>query len=262
MFKKFFFILFISVFLLSGCANNKEDKNIDVYHSIIERDKLIVGVQFEAKPFGYLDKNNELKGVDIDIAKELARRILGSSDKLELKKVTPANRIQAVTSGEVDIVVATMSITPQRKLIVNFSNPYYIAGQAILVPNDSKIRTINDLRNRPIGVVLGTTGEKNLRYFAPQAILRGYKNYTNAFTALKNKQVDAMSTDDAILLGFIMDDKNFKILPKRLTKEPYGIAMKNTEDAKSLELNINRFLNDMRDDGFMYNLYKKWNIRN
>lgn len=262
MFKKLFPVLILFIFTLTGCGVKDTEPQLDVYHNILQRDKLIVGVQYDAKPFGYLDKDNKLKGVDIDIAKELAKRILNDENKIELKQVTPANRIQAVTSGDVDIVVATMSITPQRKLIVDFSSPYYIAGQAILVPNDSNIRNVNDLNNRPVGVVLGTTGEKNLRYFAPQAILRGFKNYSEAFKALQNKQVDAMTSDDAILLGFIIDDNNYKILPKRLTKEPYGIAMKNTEDARSLHSNINRFLDDMREDGFLYNLYKKWDIKN
>lgn len=259
MLKRLFFILFALVFVLTGCGT-QEDQQLDIYHNIIKRDKLIVGVQYDAKPFGYMDKDGQVKGVDIDIARELAKRILGDENKIELKQVTPANRIQAVTSGNVDIVVATMSITPQRKMIVNFSEPYFVAGQAILIPSISNIRGIADLKDKPVGVVLGTTGERNLRYFAPQSILRGYKNYSEAFNALKNKQVVAMTSDDAILMGFIMDDKNFKILPKRLTREPYGIAMKNTQDAKSLQLNINRFLNDMREDGFMYNLNKKWNI--
>lgn len=258
MFKKTIFLLFLMIFVLTGCS--KPEPKIDVYQNIIKRDKIVVGVQYDAKPFGYMDSDRTLKGVDVDIAKELSKRILGDENKIVFKQVTPANRIQSITSGNVDMVIATMSITPQRKTIIDFSDPYYIAGQAILVPEDSTINSSKDLNDKEVIVILGTTGEKNLRYFAPHAILKGYKTYSEGFSALKQKKADALTTDDSILMGFIIDNKGYKILAKRLTKEPYGIAFKNSEDASSLKVNINRILSDMRTDGFMYNLKTKWKI--
>jgi len=242
----------------TGCTKNEQSQ--DVYKNIIKRDKLIVGTQFDAKPFGYVDKDNKLKGVDVDIAKELAKRMLGSESKIEFKQVTPSNRIQSITSGEVDLVIATMSITPQRKAIVNFSLPYYIAGQAILVGQQSNISGYSDLNNKPVIVILGTTGEKQLRYFAPKAILKGYRTYSEGFQALKNGNAVAITTDDSILHGFIMDNKNYKILSQRLTQEPYGIAFKNTEDARTLKSNIDRLLNDMRIEGYLNKICKKWGV--
>ncbi len=258
MFKKLVLLIFSLSILVSSCGKVEESQ--DVYKNIIARDKLIVGTQFDAKPFGYIDKDKMLKGVDIDIALELAKRLLGSKDKIQFVQVTPSSRIQAITSGEVDIVIATMSITPQRKTIVDFSTPYYIAGQAILVPQNSSIGSYNDLNNKPVIVILGTTGEKQLRYFAPKAILKGYKTYSDGFKALKNGKAEAITTDDSILLGFVMDNNNYKILSKRLTQEPYGVAFKNTEDALILKNNVNRALNEMRLDGFLNSIYKKWGI--
>lgn len=258
MFKKIFILIFMLVFLTAGCG--KKEKPQDIYRSIINRGKLIVGVQYDAKPFGFIDKDGQLEGVDVDIAKELANRILGSESRVEFKKVSPSTRIEAITSGEVDMVIATMSITPQRKLIVSFSDPYFIAGQAIAVPIDSDIKTYNDLNNKNVIVVLGTTGEKNLRYFAPSAVIQGYKSYSEAFEAFKKGRADAITTDDSLLMGFVMDNKNFKILPKRLTQEPYGIAFKNSEDAASLKVNINRMIQDMQSDGTLNAIKKKWNV--
>lgn len=246
------------MFILSGCTVT--EKTHDVYKSIISRDKLIVGVKYDAKPFGFIDTDGELKGVDVDIAKELAKNILGDESKIEFKQVTPATRIQSITTGEVDLVIATMSITPQRKAIVDFSEPYFIAGQAIIVPKDSDINSFNDLNNKNVIVVLGTTGEKNLRYFAPSAVVQGYKNYSSAFNALKEGKADALTTDDAILMGFVMDNEDYKILPKHLTQEPYGIAFKNSEEAAVLKNNINRILVIMKSDGTLSKIKKKWNV--
>lgn len=258
MIKKLSLLLLLFVFVVTGCK--KVEKDSDIYKSIIERDKLIVGVQFDAKPFGFLNKEAELNGVDVDIAKEIAKRMLGSEDKVEFKQVSPATRIQSVTTGEVDLVIATMSITPQRKIIVDFSDPYFIAGQAIVVPQSSKINSLADLNDKSVIVVLGTTGEKNLRYFAPAAIVQGYRNYSNAFKALKEGKADALTTDDSIILGFIMDNKDYKILSKRLTQEPYGIAFKNSENAHSLKMNVNRILDSMKSDGTLNKIKKKWGV--
>lgn len=256
--KKIILLLLSVIFVFAGCG--VKEKNTDIYQTIIKRDKLIVGVQYDAKPFGYIDTDGKLKGVDVDIAKEIGKRLLGDTDKVEFKEVTPATRIQSVTAGDVDIVVATMSITPQRKMIVDFSSPYYIAGQAIVVPEKSDINSFYELNKKNVIVVLGTTGERNLRLVAPSAIVQGYRNYTEAFKAFKKGNSDALTTDDALLIGFVMDNKDYKILPKRLTQEPYGVAFKNSEEAAKLKGHINRILSDMREDGFMNKLKKKWNI--
>ncbi len=258
MFKKISLLIALLMLFVSGCG--KVEKENDIYQSIINRNKLIVGVVYDAKPFGFIDTDSELKGFDIDIAKELTKRMLGSDDKIEFKQVSSATRIQAITTGEVDLVIATMTITPQRKLIIDFSKPYYIAGQAILVPESSDIKSVNDLNNKNVIVVLGTTGEKNLRYFAPGAVIQGYKNYNSAFDALKRDSADALTTDDTIIRGFIMDNKGYKMLPKKLTQEPYGIAFKNSEDAKILKAKINRILTDMKSDGTIRKIEKKWGV--
>lgn len=246
------------VFFVSGCS--APDKVQDIYKTIIKRDKLIVGVQYDAKPFGFINKEGKIEGVDADVAREIAKRILGNENKIEFKQVSPSTRIQAITTGDVDLVIATMSITPQRKAIVDFSDPYFIAGQAIAVPLKSDISSYNDLNDKNVIVVLGTTGERNLRYFAPNAVVQGYKNYALAFKAFKEGKSDAITTDDSLLIGFVMDNKGYKILPKRMTQEPYGIAFKNSEDASSLKLNINRILSDMKSDGTLHRIEKKWNV--
>ena len=190
--------LFLAVFI-TGCTQN-EDNKTDSLDKILKRGKLVVGVKFDTKPFGYIDEKQRLIGYDIDLAHAIAKILLGNEDKVEFKQVTPSNRILALNSGQVDMIIATMTITPQRKEVVDFSAPYYIAGQAILVPTNSKITTMADLNEKRVIIVFGSTAEKNLRLFAPDAVITGYKTYTSGYSALKQGRADAMTSDDTILM--------------------------------------------------------------
>lgn len=117
-------LLILCLVFVTGCTQ-KED-SMDTLDKIQQRGKLVVGVKFDTKPFGYLDERGQLVGFDIDLAKYIAKSILGDEDKVEFKQVTPSNRILALNSDKVDMVIATMTITPQRRAIVDFSQPYYV----------------------------------------------------------------------------------------------------------------------------------------
>ena len=249
-------VLCLFIMFSAGCGNKKE--NTDALDTIIQRDKIIVGVKFDTKPFGYINEKQELVGYDIDLAKYIAKSILGSENKVEFRQVTPSNRILAINSGEVDMVIATMTITPQRKAIINFSQPYYIAGQAILVPKNSTINSISDLNGKKVIIIFGSTSEKNLRLMAPNASIIGFKTYTSGYSALKQGRADAITSDDSILLGFAMADESVKLLPKRYTKEPYGIGFKNDLNSLKLEERVNAILNDMQNNGELKKLKAKW----
>ena len=253
-------LLFVlSLFIFCGCGINKKETNI--YKQILDRDNIRIGVKHDSKPFGYINENGDLVGVDIDIAKELTKRLLGDKSKVTFVEVSPSSRIKAITSGEVDIVIATMTVTPQRKLIVDFSEPYYTAGQAFVVHKNSKINSFHDLNKKDVAVVLATTSERNLRQSAPLARVHGFKTYKDAFDSMINGETDAVTADDSILLGFVMDCPDYKIIPKKLTNEPYAIAFKKSEDAASLKNNINQILTSMKEDGFINKTKRKWNLK-
>jgi putative glutamine transport system substrate-binding protein len=242
--------------LLSGCS--KTENNSDLLDKIIKRDKLIIGVKSDIKPFGYINKKNELEGFDIDLAKYVAKSILGDENKIEFKQVDSYNRILILNSSQVDMLIATMSITQQRKKIIDFSIPYYIAGQAILVSESSKINTIKDLNGKKVIVVFGSTAENNIRLMLPEVNIIGFKTYTKASEAMKKGYADAMVADDTILTGFVMDNPSFKILPKRYTKEPYAIGFKKGNEAIKLKNKINLILENMKNNGELFSLKEKW----
>lgn len=256
--KKILLLLILSVFVLNGCGFNKNQNNL--YNTIIQRDNMIVGISIDSKPFGFKGSDGKIKGIEADLAREIANKILGSKDKVTFKNITSQDRIKAVISGDVDMVISTMTITPERKKIVNFSDPYYIAGQVICVRKDSKINSLDDLMNKRIIVILGTTGEENIRRFAPNALIQGYSNNIDALNAFKEGSDDAITTDDSLLHGFVIENEGYMILPIKLTEEPYGIAFKKSNQANLFKQNINKIINEIRFNGTFDSIKDKWGI--
>ncbi|MCQ2789044.1 MAG: transporter substrate-binding domain-containing protein [bacterium] len=249
------FILF-GIFVKINKTQKQEEP--DKLKEIEKAEKLVVGVKFDARPFSYKNEKGELVGFDIDLAKKIAETLLGDKNKIEFKEATPSKRILMLNSNQVDIVVASMSITTSRKQIVNFSKPYYIAGQAILVPKSSNITTIPDLNNKRVIVIHGSTAETNLKIVAPKAKIIGFKTYTEGFNALKAHQAEAMATDDTIIFGFLETNNNFKILPKRYTQEPYAVAVKKGEKYNNLLSKIDFLIETMQHNGELRNLRNEW----
>lgn len=243
---------------MSGC---KEEKQLNQYEQIVERDKLIVGVKTDSKPFGYIDGGSlEIIGFDIDVARRIAKDILGSENKVKFIPVTPEERMEALTSGKVDIIVATMSITKSREEIIDFSEPYFIAGQAAAVLSNGKIQSYADLNQKRVLVVLGTTAAENIKNNIPGSLIVGYKNYDELFASLKSNRGDAAVTDDAILSGFIMDNPEYKILNPRLTIEPYGVGIRKGTNSAALKYAVNRTIHTMKTDGTINALKQKWGV--
>lgn len=250
------FLMLVVIYFLLFKPEKYQEK--DLYDSILERGVIKVGINTDAKPFGFFDEHWEVKGYDADLARYIAQYILKSPNAVEFHPVTPANRMLKVSTGEVDIVIATMTITPQRLEIIDFSIPYDAAGLAMLVRSNSKITSIADLAGQNIGVVFGTTAEKNMLSLAPTANIIGFRNYRTAYQALKAGKIDALTSDDTILSRFVFEDKSVKLLPKRYTREPYGIAFRKGKTTKRLRENINFAIKDMQNKNVILRLRRKW----
>lgn len=259
MFKKIILALLFVAIISCGCGKQKVVN--DDFATIVKRDKLIVGVRDDAKPFGYRDNQGKLVGYDIDLSKEIARAILGNENKVQYVPVTASNRIMKLNTAEVDILIAAMSVTNQRQQILDFSLPYFIAGQAIMVNSDSRATSIKDFYGKKMIIVFGSTSEKNLRMNVPGVVVMGYKTYPEAYQALKARKADAMVADDAILLRFTLSDKSVKLLPKRYSKEPYSVAFRKGEESVKLQEKVNYILENMQSSGKLNRLQEKWGIK-
>lgn len=249
--------LIFSLCLLPGCT---EKKAVTV-DSVKARGKLLAGVKYDSRPFGYLNTNGELQGYDIDLLRELSKRVLGDEKAVTFEQVFSSTRVIALNSGTLDVVAATMTITPERAKLVDFSRPYFMAHQAVLVPAGSSIQKLDDLNGKTILFILGTTSEANIKKRLPEAKYVGFKTSTDAFSALKAKRGDALTTDDSIIYGFMAENCGFRLLDEKLSEEPYGLAFRKVAGEGSPDSLKNRFneaLDAMEKDGTLARLKDKW----
>ncbi len=254
-------LLLAAVFVFSGCSKSqKKVEKTDLLQTAQERGKFIVGISFDSKPLCFLNQKKEPDGFEIDIVKRIAKDILGNEKAVEYVESNGYNSLSLVSTGKVDFLIDSTTITPQRELTTAFSEPYYTAGQAILVKQNSPINTVKDLNKRKVVIKLNSTAEQTPKKFAPAAILVGYKTTQETFEAFAQGEGDALISDDAILIGFTLEHKGYKILPQRLSIEPYGIAMKNTDDTVHLKSEINSVIKQMKADGSLNKLKEKWGL--
>jgi len=226
--------------------------------AIKARGRLIAGVKYDVRIFGYLNPaTNKVEGFDVDMAKAVARRIFGSEDAVEFVEAVSANRIPYLNEGKVDVIFSTMTANEDRSKQIDFSDTYYVAGQSLLVPVNSTITSVNDLAGKTVGTVSGSTSEKNIRAFAPQAKVELFAKYGEAVQAMDAGRVDAVTTDDIILIGFATDAPDrFKVVGGQFTQEPYAAGVKkgNTE----LLNEVNAAIRDLVSSGQYTQIYQKW----
>lgn len=254
-------VLALLFLCLICCSCGKKSVINDDLTTITQRDRLIVGIRNDAPPFGFKDKNGFTVGYDADLARLIAKGILGDERKVEFVPVTASNRIMKLNSGEVDCLIATMSITTQRQQFLNFSTPYYMAGQAILVRSSSKATSLRDFTGKKLIIVFGSTSEKNLRSNVPEVTVIGYKTYNDAYNALKNGKADGIVADDTVLLGFSTNDKSVKLLPKRYSKEPYAVVFRKDDASINFTNKVNYIVENLQSTGRLNRLQEKWKIK-
>lgn len=257
--KRIILVLLFMCLIFSACGKKKTVS--DDLSLIEQKGKIVVGVRDDASPFGFRDKNGVLVGYDIDLARILAQNILGNSSAVEFVPVTASNRIMKLNSGEVDCLIAAMSITNQRQQILDFSMPYYMAGQAILVRSTSKATSLRDFEGNKLIIVYGSTSERNLRSNVPEVTVLGYKTYNDAYKALKSGKAEGIVADDTILLNFALNDKSVKLLPKRYSKEPYAIAFRKGQQSARLISKTNYVIENLQSTGKLNRLQEKWKIK-
>ncbi|MEY8732808.1 transporter substrate-binding domain-containing protein [Peribacillus frigoritolerans] len=257
----------LAVILLAGCGGGNDNdkaeegggkgKEEDVLAQVKEKDKIVFGVKNDTRLFGLKNPSTgEVEGFDIDIAKALAAEILGDENKVEFKEVTSKTRMALLNNGDIDAIVATMTITEDRKKEVDFTDVYFDAGQSLLVKKGSDIKGIDSLKGKRVLAVKGSTSSINIREKAPEAQVLEFENYSEAFAALKSGQGDALTTDDSILYGMADEDPSYELVGGTFTEEPYGIAVKkgNSEFVEEL----NKALKSLKESGKYDEIHDKW----
>ena len=252
-------MLAMLVVVLTACGSRQSLAKQDVLTNDKASKTITWGVKADTKLFGLMDvKDNQIKGFDADIATALTKRVLGKNATAKFVQVTSQTRIPLLKNGNIDAIIATMTITPEREKQVAFTNSYFDAGQSLLVKKGSAIKSVKDL-NKSGTKVLGVTGAnsvENIKKAAPKAKVLELSDYAQAMTALKSGQGVALTTDNGILYGMASQNPGYEVVGGTFTKEPYGIAVNKGQEP--LKKALNKALKEIEADGTYNRILKKW----
>jgi glutamate transport system substrate-binding protein len=213
---------------------------------LAEAGSITVGTKFDQPLFGLVGPDGVPVGFDVEIAKIIASELGISEENIEWVETISANREPFIQDGQVDIVVATYTINDERKEIVDFAGPYFEAGQMIMVlESNTDINGPDDLAGKTVCTVEGSTPAENIRTNYPEAELSLTGAYSDCLEPLRNGQVDALSTDNVILSGFVDQNQGeFKLVGDPFTEEPYGIGLEKGDDE------FRDFINDVLEESY------------
>jgi ABC-type amino acid transport substrate-binding protein len=237
---KFFLIV---VFLLSGCKN---DPNV-----------LMVGTSADYPPFEFY-QNYEVTGYEIDLVKEIGRRL---NLNVQIKDMSFESIIAGIHSGRIDLAISNISTTPERAAMVDFTKPYYTIKTTILVLKDSDIHQVSDLGHKTVGAQFGTifeaTAQNDLMTLAKNLKVRSINRIPDLIQDFKNGRIDAL------ILGKTEADKIQTVMPNLRAiayETKQGAAAIALKKGSELTIKINKIIDELQNDGTMKTLMKKWKI--
>ena len=232
-----------------------------VLQKINRTGKFTAGTRTSSIPFAYINEKKEWVGFSVDLINEIHRRIernFGKKIKLELKEVTPENRIQMVADGTVDIECGSTTYTRSRDETVDFSINFFFSSAQLLIKADGPIKEPKDIQGKRIGVARGTTTEKLIRTKLPQTNVVLVQDHSEGFEALQEGKIDAYASDGILLAGLAIETgkkETFKIVGA-FSFEPYSCILPEN-DSKWRDL-VNHTFMEMIENGTYFELYDKW----
>ncbi|MCI1901724.1 MAG: glutamate ABC transporter substrate-binding protein [Bifidobacteriaceae bacterium] len=231
----------VSLATLTGCGTSSAETS---------GPKITIGIKYDQPGVGYKEGDN-YSGFDVDVARYVAKQLGYSEKQIVWKEAPSAQREALLQNGDVDFIIASYSITADRKKVVDFAGPYFVAGQDLLVrSDDTSIKSAKDLNGKNLCTVSGSTSAQVIKdNFAKSVQIMELSGYAECVTALISGTVDAVTTDDIILAGLAHAKGNglLKVLGQPFTKETYGIGVKKGDT--QLISKINAALKKMVDDG-------------
>lgn len=214
-----------------------------------ETGKIRIGIKFDQPGLGF-KKSGTYVGFDVDVAKYVAKKLGYSEDEIIWKEAPSKQREAMLQNGDVDMILASYSITDERKKAVSFAGPYFVAGQDLLVrKDDESIKGPEDLNGKRLCSVTGSTSAATVKKkFASEVQLMEQPGYAECATALFSGIVDAVTTDDIILAGLASASRGkLKVVGKPFTQEYYGVGIKKGDT--KLATQINNAIAQMIQDG-------------
>ncbi len=243
--------LLLLAFVLLGAGRPAVAQTTD---EIIARGKILIAIDTNNPPWGLLDASMQPDGIDVSVANLLAKYM---GVKLEIVPVTSQNRIPFILTGKADLVMATLTVTPQRALQIWFSNPYAAQESIIMAPAATAIGSWDDLAGKKVSVVRGAIQDPLVVARAPKATMMRFDNDATTIQALMTRQVDATAT------GFLIPAQTNKLQPganyeKKLSLGWQHIAIGMKKGNTELRQWVNTFVYHTRNNGELNEIFKKF----
>lgn len=243
---------------LSACGDDKADEGVaDVDKNVSfdegttmaklhDADKITIGTKFDQPLFGLKGPDGDPEGFDVEMGKIIAAKLGIDADKIKWVATPSEIRETSIADGRVDIVIATYTINDERKKLIDFAGPYFNAGQMLMVTEDNTdINGPDDLKGKTVCSARGSTPAQNMADNYPDVKLELPAEYSDCLEPLRNGQVDALTTDNVILSGYVAQNEgDFKLVGEPFTEEPYGIGVKKGDDE------FRNFINDVIEDSY------------
>ena len=238
----------------AGCGGDDDDNGGGGGNELglIKEGQLLVGTDTPFPPFEIGQPPN-ITGYDIEVVNAIAQK-LGLD--VTYQDTSFDTIFRDLAQGKFDMVVAATTITPEREQKVDFSDPYYAADQALVVTPGSDIKTVEDLDGKTVGAQDGTTGEEYANDETDASDVRGFPEGPDAINAVKAGQVDAVVIDQPVAQDALEKEGGIEIPTIIPTGELYGLPT--PQDSDALREQINKALQEMKDDGTLKGLYQKY----
>lgn len=218
-------------------------------------EKLYVGTNAEFYPFEYLE-DGKIVGFDAELIEAIGKKL---NKEIVWKNMAFDGLLPALQSKKIDVIIAGMTATPERKKFVNFSDPYFVSNQMIIVNTDDKkskdITSYETLPNHSVGVVLGYTGDVAVSKLENVDVQR-FNGASEAIMSLKAKKVQAVVIDSEPAKNYVKNNKGLKLISTDIAKEEYSIAV--SKENKKLAEDINLAYKELVNDGTFEKLITKY----
>ena len=227
---------------------------------IRDRGYITVAVKDNRAPLGFLDLEGNYAGYEIEIARRLAKELLGDESAIQFVPVRNVERLDAVISERADVAIAAVTLTEARRRLVDFSYPYYLDGTAFAV-RSSQISTLEDLRFGKIALLNRSSSVPHVRYILPGAKLTGVSSYAEGQALLANGDVDAFAGDASVLVGWHQAMPGaYQLLPNLLSADPLAVVIPKGDRHDDLREAINAALRRWYKEGWLQERADYWGL--
>ncbi|EAL8715169.1 cysteine ABC transporter substrate-binding protein [Campylobacter upsaliensis] len=245
------FTAFVAVFL---AACDSSESGVNSIERIKNAGVVKIGVFGDKPPFGYVDEKGANQGYDIIFAKRIAKELLGDENKVEFVLVEAANRVEFLKSNKVDIILANFTQTPERAEQVDFALPYMKVALGVVVPKDSEIKSVEDLKDKTLILNKGTTADAYFTKNHADIKTLKFDQNTETFAALMDKRGDALAHDNTLLFAWVKERPDYKVVIKELGNQDV-IAPAVKKGDKELKEFIDNLIISLAAEQFFHKAY-------